>query len=167
MKIKPSSPKISVSEMLDNLRDIFTVEEWKYINLHPEDRLRRFYHVWTAKEAYVKTIGTGLYTEPQCVSVDGLIEDVYHPRIAHAGNTDKSLKFTTEISESIIEDYVVAICAGPLEDCDKSWSKFCSSRDAVPSPVKLCSVVELKLEDLVSLNYPQCGHRDTEQGIFK
>lgn len=149
MKIKKSNPKVSVAEMLENLRDIFSMREWSYMQSHPEDSLRRFYRVWTAKEAYVKALGTGLYTEPRSVCVEGLEREESHVFVHHEG----SESFRTAIFDSLIQNYIVSICVGPLEKCDKSWTQFVrknsESIDSLP-PVTISSLVILKLEDLVS-----------------
>ncbi|UKS31243.1 4'-phosphopantetheinyl transferase superfamily protein [Paenibacillus sp. HWE-109] len=43
-------------------RSLFAEEEYRYIteSSDPESRQFRFYQIWTAKESYIKAIGTGL-----------------------------------------------------------------------------------------------------------
>ena len=152
MRVKQSNPNIALTEMLENLRNIFTCNEWEYIHSDSNGKLRRFFHVWTAKEAYVKAIGTGLYTEPESVFVEGL-SDMLHidPHIVHQGNEVKSKMFTSKILNKLIEDYVISVCTGPLIECDNSWTKFCTPRNFEPScPVSISSFVKLSLEELVN-----------------
>lgn len=46
----------------------FTEAELNYINREPDKTQKRFFEVWTAKEAYLKKIGAGLTVPPRCVN---------------------------------------------------------------------------------------------------
>lgn len=50
-------------------KDFFTCDEAKYICSSDNNMHKRFFEVWTRKEAYVKRLGTGLYTPLDSFSV--------------------------------------------------------------------------------------------------
>lgn len=54
-KIRPVTDRL--------IRRVCTVDELAYVNdavISPEERTRRFFRVWTGKEAFVKYLGTGI-----------------------------------------------------------------------------------------------------------
>jgi phosphopantetheine--protein transferase-like protein len=118
MNIKLTNPNNTIEEMFNNLRNIFSRNEWEYIN-RGCDKLKRFYNVWTAKEAYVKCLGTGLYTEPELLETT--ISDCGRVKIRHRGYEEASSKFECRIYSQAFPGYVMAVCIGPVHLCDTSW----------------------------------------------
>ena len=48
----------------------FSFQEQSYLNsLKPSKRLEEFYKIWTLKEAYLKTLGTGFSQDPAAINV--------------------------------------------------------------------------------------------------
>ena len=159
MKIKLSNSSWSCEDMLANLRSIFSDPEWRYIHSGSEQsRLERFYQLWTAKEAYVKCIGTGLYVEPQYLELSGFpsagsaAED-FRLSVNHKGHIEASNEFTIRVFSSIVTGYIIAVCVGPVNLCDPSWTQFVDPRLSCPSgdtaDVLIGLVTHHSLEDLV------------------
>lgn len=130
MKVQPSNRNVSVRDMLENLRCIFDTREWAYIQSGTDDqgKLKRFYQLWTAKESYVKCLGTGLYTEPQDISVSGFDNNDsdrnFSLDVIHKRSETTSKKFKIIVFNHLIEEYIIAVCVGPLDACDPSWTRL-------------------------------------------
>ena len=157
MKVKQSNPNIPIPDMLSNLKAIFTNSEWKYISSvgDPNDQLTRFFELWTAKEAYVKCIGTGLYTEPHELSLGGMETEVLagwkNLSVTQVGLMHRSDKFRILVSTTIIPEHVIAVCVGPVEFCDKTWTRFIP-KDSCCDPTETVSIsppIHVRLADLV------------------
>jgi len=121
MKIQPP-PSGDISEFLNNLRSIFHPSEWEYMTASDKGGvLERFYHVWTAKEAVLKCIGTGLYTELDSVKVDitDHIGSVLHACVSVVGFDMEH--FSCIIYNHCVPGYTIAVCCGPASQCDPSW----------------------------------------------
>ena len=140
MKIRLTNQNKSIDEMLRNLRSIFSHSEWKYIN-DGTDKLTRFYEVWTVKEAYVKCLGTGLYTEPEMLETK--ITESGVATIQHKGNEKPSSQFRCKVYHDAFPGYIVAICVGPPHLCDRSWI---SERDLLR---RSCSLSESVFPDIL------------------
>ncbi len=126
MRVQQSNPRVSVPEMFANLQGVMSHSEWAYISeLHDmHAQLTRFFHVWTAKEAYVKCLGTGLYTEPSLLEtrIIRVGSECISLGIHESGRTDRSGKFSLKVFENVIEGYIIAVCVGPVSLCDSSWT---------------------------------------------
>lgn len=134
MKIQPSNPIVAVSDMLANLRNIFQLHEWEFIQSGCTDyeKLERFYILWTAKEAYVKCLGTGLYTEPIEISLYGF-EHSLDLTISQCGKpASHSSNFKVRILNNLFPEYMVAICLGPTHLCDPSWTRLVEHVESLP-----------------------------------
>ena len=112
----------SLEKMFDTLTPIFSHAEWAFIL--DDKPLDRFYYLWTAKEAYVKCIGTGLYTEPQDLETFDycMTENHVEMKIRHANVP--ACNFSITVYTAMIPGYVVGICTGPIAECDPSWTRF-------------------------------------------
>jgi phosphopantetheine--protein transferase-like protein len=153
MKIERTNPRVSLDEMFANLTYIMSPDEWGYINRFPDEtsRLSRFHHMWTAKEAYVKSIGTGLYVEPNDLKV--VIHDDNDPilaQVVHRNHESKSSKFRSQILPSLVPGYIVAVCIGPVSLCDVSWTRTSPPPRTVPRIDRFSVTLHrLELVDLV------------------
>lgn len=64
------------NETVDSIKRImkfaFTSDECNYIEEGKEDQIKRFYDIWTSREAYCKMTGQGLwlYKKKECLPVD-------------------------------------------------------------------------------------------------
>ena len=106
------------------MKNVFTQKEWQYINCFSnvnKSSLRRFFHLWTAKEAFLKCIGTGLYTEPSSVEIS--IEGSFSKGIGEAKISGMD-KFFVKIFDELVSGYIVSVCIGRLEDCDQNWASL-------------------------------------------
>ena len=146
MKVKPSNRNVSVRDMLENLRNIFDTHEWEYIQAgnNDETKLKRFYKLWTAKESYVKCLGTGLYTEPQDISLSGFTNEDSPSNLAldvsQNGCETTSKRFKVNVFDELIDDYILAVCVGPVNACNPSWTKFIENSERFP-PVDPCETI--------------------------
>jgi phosphopantetheine--protein transferase-like protein len=155
MRIKASSSSVTVHDMLINLRNIFTDNEWGYIQGSDSDsvQLERFYRLWTSKEAYVKCLGTGLYTEPSDISLHGFC----HPggeqdvRITHLHHEEQSQMFHIRVSTEVLPGHVMATCAGPVAACDPSWTKFLE----LPSQPLTMKIENVHIHPLIQVRLSQ------------
>lgn len=73
-------------------RRMFAPEEQAYVFRETEDITRRFFEIWTAKESYIKYLGTGLQTDLRSFSVLSLEAPLRIHR------------------KSLPGDYLVAVC---------------------------------------------------------
>jgi len=62
-------------KILDYYRSYFTVDEWRDIMIN-EDSVRRFYQLWTRKEAIIKADGRGLQIDLSLVKCLGKSENI-------------------------------------------------------------------------------------------
>jgi phosphopantetheine--protein transferase-like protein len=108
------------------MKNVFTEREWQYIN----SSLRRFFHLWTAKETFLKCIGTGLYTEPGSVEIRMI--DSFSKGVGEARITGMD-KFFVKIFDELVSGYIVSVCVGRLADCDQKWTSLLP-----PMPSSLC-----------------------------
>ena len=154
MKVQLSAGNSSVDTMFHTLRNIFTEKEWNYVRgvgLDDNTQLARFFHIWTAKEAYVKCIGTGLYTEPQEVEifVESSNSEEIRMTICQVG-FEAACKFRLSVLPALIPGYVVAVCVGAVDLCDASWTQFCARFPTTAiGRMDISEATELTLEDLV------------------
>lgn len=62
------------NETVDSIKRImkfaFTSDECNYIEAGKDDQIRRFYNIWTSREAYSKMTGQGLWLNKECLLVD-------------------------------------------------------------------------------------------------
>jgi phosphopantetheinyl transferase (holo-ACP synthase) len=115
------------------MKNVFTQKEWQYINCFSnvnKSSLRRFFHLWTAKEAFLICIGTGLYTEPSSVEIS--IEGSFSKGIGEAKISGMDNLFV-KIFDELVSGYIVSVCVGRLEDCDQKWTSLLP-----PTPPSLC-----------------------------
>lgn len=101
---------IEVVKPFEGMRDValqnFSGKELSYVyypGIIMEEQLMRFYEIWTRKEAFLKMIGLGLYTELTNISVtceknSVLIELPHHIKV----KGDKAFIFTQRFSNFIL-----------------------------------------------------------------
>ncbi len=160
MKIQPTSPSMSVERMLLNLRSIFSLREWEFIQEASKDyeKLKRFYQLWTAKESYVKCLGTGLYTEPQDLTMTGFdarpAGGQMELKVSQRGAESVSEQFRIHVFSDVIDGYIVAVCVGPVAMCNPSWTKYIDklarSTEEFPSDIILTKAELVSVAELVS-----------------
>ena len=153
MKVKLTNPNRTIDQMFDNLGSIFSSTEWRYINEITESRLDRFYHLWTAKEAYVKCLGTGLYTEPHLLETEvrpGSYPGSLDVKLVHKGKEASAGCFEVRIFTNLIPGYIVSVCLGPVSECDSSWTRHVmlpSPPNRVMHVIEFSSVSFLRSQD--------------------
>lgn len=100
-----------ISSFLQQMRRHCTLRDWSYIiAVHtPEQQLRRFMRVWTVKEAFVKAIGTGIYTDPERLECS--FPPSGSPQLSLDGIPQTDFYFRLEEEEA--PDYVICVCVGP------------------------------------------------------
>ena len=156
MKVQPTNIHRSVDAMLANLSGVFSASEWMYIDgAGNDERLSRFYHLWTAKEAYVKAIGTGLYTEPDSLLTTITRSDDDGVRIdtSHLNRGMTSTCFQTKVFTHILPEHVLTVCVGPVAHCDTSWTSMLEHPNRYPKivdgDVTVHGFKQFQLTDLV------------------
>jgi 4'-phosphopantetheinyl transferase len=147
MKVQLSGSAKNAGEMLENLRSIFTKKEWAYIvgpGSNEQEIIKRFYHIWTGKEAFLKCIGTGLYTEPHVVEVHVnevlggagvLTTTISLHDTSCIPNPRDANSFICRIFTEAIPGYIVSVCWGPPELCDPSWAPRSVPASPISTPI--------------------------------
>jgi len=136
-------PNRTQHDFFENMHTVFTSSEWRYIKGDTTKSLRRFFHLWTAKEAYLKCIGTGLAIDPSEIEI--LIHDAESDKPYFEAHVSQHPidHFRITIFEDTLPDNVIALCVSSLHNCDSSWVSLLAARDLFPP---------LKLED-ISYNF--------------
>lgn len=121
MKVQVPSGRTQ-NEFFSLMRDVFTKKEWTYIASGDDaESLRRFFRLWTAKEAYLKCVGTGLYVEPNTIEVSIINQprDQWTYRAIVTGISEE--EFRILLFEDLVLDYTFAVCISSIHKCDTSW----------------------------------------------
>ncbi len=85
------------------IRHFFTPGEISYIHERNEKPIRRFFEIWTRKEALLKAIGTGI-TENLDVDMSG----VTPPRLKHVSNGVKNIGMLHLKTLAFGDDYILS-----------------------------------------------------------
>ncbi len=93
-------------EMIDeklsqNLDKALNEKEFRYLE-QSEDRLTYLFKMWTCKEAYLKTIGTGLRINPSRIVVDFYCNEVYDTENESARHHISSIGY---------QGYIISVCS--------------------------------------------------------
>jgi phosphopantetheine--protein transferase-like protein len=94
-------------EYLPIVQHFFTQEEKRYIRQSKAESRKRFYEIWTRKEAFLKAVGTGI---TENLGVDVLHEKMKGVAIRENGSTGKNLLLRSMLFE---QDFMItlAMCA--------------------------------------------------------
>ncbi|KAJ2454654.1 hypothetical protein EV183_001402 [Coemansia sp. RSA 2336] len=95
-------------------KDPLSAEEMDYLMNGSQQKLLDFYRIWTAKEAYVKAIGTGIAEfDIRSISVH-LLEPAGNPKVCIEG---KESEFYFKSGTLDAEDYVYCIATSSEPKC--------------------------------------------------
>ncbi|SFL37565.1 4'-phosphopantetheinyl transferase [Gracilibacillus orientalis] len=86
----------------------FTNEECKYINSDSNNRLDKFYEIWTLKESYIKCCGLGLSLSLKDFSINISLEG----NISVVNGNYQNDYYKSLFQYNVIPGYKIAVCSG-------------------------------------------------------